>query len=249
MSDVVFYALAVVVMYLSFRVVKWNHRQRSARHAPERHAEAALRGWTYEQDQTLVFEIERWKGSTDGTTWVGETARTGTRRARIDGSALKGSATLITRWYTLQRMPVAGAVLLMRSASGETDEITKALGEITSPLAHKLVGAVLDVGLPVRFGAALGDEVDGSALKPATLPGSGYEGYSLMATDPSEASALLFQRLGAALPAARAAAGPASLSVLITPKGLSVSVPQRTGRADELEPIVKAGMALAAAMR
>src|SRR5262245_9222843 len=110
-SDLIFYAIAIVVMWLSFRMLKWNHRQKAARRAPERLAEAAQRGWTYEQEQTTVFEIERWRGSTDGIEWVSEAARTGTRRSRLDGAALKGSATLITRWHTMRRMPVSGPVL------------------------------------------------------------------------------------------------------------------------------------------
>lgn len=247
MSDFLFYAFAIVVMYVSFRIVKWNHRQRAAKRAPELQAEAAARGWTYEPDQTTLFEIERWKGATDGTSWVGEAARTGTRRS-LDGTALKGSATLITRWYVVRPMPLSGAVLLLHTAGGETDEMSKVVG-MDSPLARTVIGALLDAGLSVRFGAAIGADVDGHALKPGTLPATGYEGYSLMATDPSEASALLFQRLGAALQAARSAAGPASLSVLVTPQGLAVSVPQWTARAADLEPIVKAGMALTTAMR
>ena len=247
MSDFLFYAFAIVAMYVSFRIVKWNHRQRAAKRAPELQAEAAARGWAYEQDQTTLFEIERWKGATDGTSWVGEAARTGTRRS-LDGTALKGSATLITRWYALQRMPVSGAVLLLHTGD-QTDEMTRTLAEIDSALARKVIGTVLDAGLSVRFGAPVGADVDGQALKPGTLPATGYEGYSLMATDPSEASALLFQRLGPALLAARAVAGPVSLSVLVTPQGLAVSAPQWTARAADLEPIVKAGMRLATAMR
>ena len=95
LSDLIFYAFAAVVMWVSYRVLKWNRRQKAARRAPERLAEAAQRGWTYEQEQTAVFEIERWRGSTDGVEWVGEAARTGTRRSYTDGAALKGSATLI----------------------------------------------------------------------------------------------------------------------------------------------------------
>ena len=248
MSDFLFYAFAAVVMYVSFRIVKWNHRQNAAKRAPALQAEAAARGWTYEQDQTTLFEIERWKGATDGTSWVGEAARTGTRRS-LDGAALKGSATLITRWYTQQRMPVSGAVLLLHAAGEGTDKMTRVLGEVDSPLARKMIHAVLEAGLSVRFGTAVGADVDGQALKPSTLPATGYDGYSLMATDPAEASALLFQRLGPALQKARAAAGPVSLSVLVTPEGLAISVPQWTARAADLDPIVKAGTALTTAMR
>ena len=250
MSDLFFYAFAVVVMWGSFRVLKWNNRQKAARRAPERLAEAARRGWTYEQEQTMMFEIERWHGSTGGVAWVGEAARTGTRRS-MSGAARKGSATLITRWHTKQRMPVSGPVLLLHTASGagQPDEIAKALDEITSPLARKMIGKVVDVGLSVRFGGPIGANVEGTALQPCTLPATGYDGYSMMAADPSEASALLFQRLGRALSAARAAAGPVSLSVLITPEGIAVSVPQWTFKTDELVPIVNAGLALTSAMR
>ena len=250
-SDLLFYAFAAAVMWGSYRILKWNNRQKAARHAPERLAEAAQRGWTYEQEQTPIFEIERWRGSTDGIEWVGEAARTGTRRSLLDGAARKGSATLITRWHTKQRMPVSGPVLLLHRASdeGQPDDIGKALGEITSPLARKVIGKVLDIGLSVRFGRPIGAGVEGTALKPGTLPATGYDGYSLMAADPSEASALLFQRLGPALRAAGAAAGPVSLSVLVTPEGLAISVPQWTFKTDELVPIVNAGLALTSAMR
>ena len=251
MSDLIFYAFAVVVMWVSFRVLKWNNRQKAARRAPERLAEAAQRGWTYEQEQTMMFEIERWLGSTDGVEWVGEAARSGTQRSLTDGAARKGSATLITRWHTKQRMPVSGPVLLLHTASdeGQPDEIAKALDEITSPLARKMIGKVVDVGLSVRFGRSIGANVEGTTLKPGTLPATGYDGYSMLAADPSEASALLVQRLGPALSAARAKAGPVSLSVLITPEGIAVSVPQWTFKTDELVPIVNAGLALTSAMR
>jgi len=250
LSDLIFYALAVVVMWLSFRMVKRNHRQKAAKRAPERIAEAAQRGWTYEPDQTAIFEIERWRGSTDGVEWVGETARTGTRR-HLDGTAMKGSSTLITRWQTTRRMPVSGPVLLVHNVNddGKPDDLANAIGEITSPLARTLIGKVLDVGLAVRFGSPIGASVEGTALKPGTLPATGYDGYSLMAADPSEASALLFQRLGPALVAIRDSAGPASLSVLITPEGLAVSEQRLIFTADQLEPIVNAGVTLTKAMR
>jgi hypothetical protein len=251
MADLLFYAFAIVVMLLSFRLLKWSHRQKAAKRAPERLAEAAIHGWTYETDQTPLFEIERWRGSTEGIAWVAEAARSGTRRAGQfgTGAALKGSATLITRWHTQQRMPASGTVLLLHHAGDEKDEISGAIADITSPLARKLIGKLLDVGLSVRFGSAIGASVEGTALVPGSLPATGYDGYSLMATDPSEASALLFQRLGPALSAARAAAGPVSLSVLITPEGLAVSVPKWPTTTDELVPIVKAGLTLASAMR
>jgi hypothetical protein len=251
MADLIFYAFAIVVMWVSFHVLKRNRRQQAARQAPERLAEAATRGWAYEHDQTPLFENERWRGSADGIAWVIEAARSGTRRSGQfgTGAALKGSATLITRWHTEQRMPVAGAVLLMHHAEDQTDEISEAIGEITSPLARKLIGKVLDVGLSMRFGSAIGADVEGTTLVPGTLPASGYEGYSLLATDPSEASALLFQRLGPALSAARAAAGPISLSVLITPEGLAVSAPTWPAKTDELVPIVNAGLVLTKALR
>lgn len=249
MSDLIFYACAIVVMWLSFRFLKWNNRQKTAKRAPERLAEAAARGWTYEQEQTAIFEIERWRGTTDGVEWVAEAARTGTRRS-MSGAARKGSATLITRWHTTQRMPVSGPVLLMHNAKDtEPDEIAKVFTEIDSPLARTLIGKVLDVGLSIKFGRPIGANVEGTALQPGTLPATGYNGYSLMAADASEASALLFQRLGPALIAARGAAGPVSLSVLITPEGIAISVPQWTFKADDLAPIVNAGLALTIAMR
>jgi hypothetical protein len=64
-SDLIFYAFAVVVMWGSFRLLKWNNRQKAYKRAPARVTEAAQRGWSYEQEQTMMFEIERWKGSTD----------------------------------------------------------------------------------------------------------------------------------------------------------------------------------------
>jgi hypothetical protein len=251
MADLVYYALIVMVMFVSFRVLKANRRQTAAMQAPERTAEAATHGWSYEHDQTPLFEIERWRGTSDGIAWVTEAARSGTRRSGPfgTGAALKGSATLITRWHTEQRMPVSGAVLLLHRASNDKDEISDAIGEITSPLARKIIGKVLDAGLSVRFGSAIGADVEGSALVPSTLPASGYEGYSLLASDPSEASALLFQRLGPALATAQAAAGTLSLSVLITPKGVAVSAPKWPAQTDELVPIVNAGVTLARAMR
>ncbi len=250
MSDLIFYAFAVVVMLVSFRILKRNHRQQAAKAAPQRLAEAATHGWSYEPDQTALFEIERWRGSTDGIEWVIEAARSGTRRSGFGtGAARKGSESLITRWHTERRMPVAGTVLLLHAANNEKDEIADAIGDITSPLARKLVGKVLDAGLSVRFGKAIGANVDGTALVPGTLPVAGFEGYSLMATDTSEASALVFQRLGRALADARAAAGPLSLSLLITPEGLAISAPKWPATTGELVPIVNAGVILTSAMR
>jgi hypothetical protein len=48
---------------------------------------------------------------------------------------------------------------------------------------------------------------------------------------------------------ARTAAGPVSLSVLVAPDGLAISVPKWTFKADELVPIVNAGLALTNALR
>jgi hypothetical protein len=249
-TDLLFYASALLVMWGTYRLLKWNLRRTAARHAPERTAEAARLGWTYEQEQTAIFEIERWRGSTDGVAWVGEAARTGTRRSLTDGAARKGSATLVTRWYTERPMPVAGPIALLHHPrdGSRPDAAVQALGGITSPLARRLLGAVLDFGFRARFGRPVGGSLDGRALQPATLP-AGYEGYSLLAAHPSEASALLFQRLGRGLSAAQEAAGPVSLSVLVTPKGLALSVPRWAFTADDLVPIVRAGVAMTNAMR
>jgi hypothetical protein len=249
MSDLAFYALAIVLMYLGYRLLKWNNRKKAAMRAPERQAEAAQRGWTYEQEQTAIFEIERWQGTTDGVEWVGETARSGTRRS-LDGTRLNRSVTLVTRWHTKQRMPVSGAVLLMHTdGAKQPEEIAGAVKEIDSALIRKLTGTLLDVGLDVRFGQPLGASVEGTQLKPGTLPATGYDGYSLMADNPDEASALAHGRLAKGLDAARAAAAPEAPSVLITAIGLAISVPRWTSRADELVPIVNAGMALTRALR
>jgi hypothetical protein len=72
---------------------------------------------------------------------------------------------------------------------GQQDEIAKSISEITSPLARRMIGKVVDAGFSVRFGRPIGANVEGTALKPVILPATGYDGYSLMATDPSEASA------------------------------------------------------------
>jgi hypothetical protein len=250
MTDLLWYAVPILVMYVSFRVLKWNNRQQAAKRAPERMAAAAARGWSYEQEQTLLFEIGRWRGSTSGIDWVAETARSGTQRSRLDGAA-QGSATLVTRWYTQQRMPVSGPVLLMQGndGEGETNEVATVLDEIDSPLARKMIGKVLDVGLSVKFGEPVGAAVEGASLLPGILPATGYDGYNLMAADPADVSTPLFERVGPALAAARAAAGGGSLSVLITPAGLAISVPKWTYQADELAPIVDAGVALTTALR
>lgn len=250
LTDLAWYGFAILGMYVSFRFLKWNNRQLAAKKAPERIADAAKRGWSYEQEQTLMFEIGRWRGQSDGIAWVGETARSGTKRSSLGGSAI-GSVTLVTRWYTLQRMPVSGPVWLMQdtSGAGAPNELAKKLDDMDSPLARTLIGKMLDVGLPVRFGGPIGDKVEGASLRPVTLPATGYDGCNLMAADPSEASALLFQRLGPAMIAARAAAGTVALSVLITPEGLAVSVPRWCYQADELAPLVDAGVSLVKAMR
>ena len=189
MSDLIFYALAAVGMWGSYRMLKWNNRQKAARRAPERRAEAAQRGWIYEQEQSSIFEIERWRGSTDGIDWVGEAARTGTRRT-LDGAARKGSATLITRWHTKQAdagvRPGAASAPRERRRTARTKS-ARPWSEITSPLApqgnrqgarHRPLGQVRR-GLSAR--------ASGHALKPGTLPATGYDGYSLMAADLSEA--------------------------------------------------------------
>jgi hypothetical protein len=102
MSDLAFVVLGVVLTWLGYRLTKWNNRQKAAGRVPERQAEAAHYGWSYEQEQTPIFEIERWRGVTDGVEWIAEAARTGTRRS-IDGGRLPGSVTRVTRWQTSQR--------------------------------------------------------------------------------------------------------------------------------------------------
>ena len=243
MSDALFYLFALVVMGLSFVLLKRRNRTIALQHLPKGEADAARMGWQFEVGQSALFEIYRWRGTTAGITWVAEALRSG--RGRTRGR----SATTLVRWYALRPLPVAGPAAMLVADRGEDGPVPPRIegdGAIAK-LGARLVASALDKGLDVLFGEEIGRHVDAGTLEPVADIQGPYPGTSVLAAGADRASTLfLFQKLDA--PLRSLATSTPTLSLLVTPAGLAISAKGWVKDADGLVPIVNAGVALVQAI-
>lgn len=240
MTDVLFYLAAVILMGLGFVFLKRRHRVTAAALAPAKSEDAARVGWQFETGQTALFEIFRWRGTTDGVSWVAEALRSGRSRSKLQGSTAR-----IVRWYTIRPFPVSGAIATLQTNDG--DEAAPQLpsakdGGAIAQFGARMIAAALDKGFDIRFGEEIGGHID--IGKMTQLSETESAGRMVFVDERSRPSALLtLQKADAAVNASGDSLGP--VSYVITPSGVAVSVQAWAGTVDELMPIVKAGVALA----
>jgi hypothetical protein len=244
MSDALFYAFVVVVMWLSYRFLKRRRRAEGVRVTPEKQADAARAGWEFETGQTALFDVYRWRGTTEGVSWVAECLRGGGRGRRNE------TVSRILRWYTQGEMTVAGPMLMLKGDDGDRAPSLEPLGGgAIAKFAERVIAAALDKAVDVRFSETAAAGVDVASLTSVAGLERQSPGTVFMAEPSTHAAALLWQpRLDAALRSAEAAVG-APLSVLVTPRAFAISAQMLAHNVEELTPFVNAGVALVKAVR
>jgi hypothetical protein len=244
MADAIFYVFALVVMFLTFRWMKARQRTAAVRLEPAAQADAGRLGWTYETEQTAIFEIQRWRGTTNGLSWVAETLRSGRSRRHPNQAT-----TRVLRWYATGPLQVPGALVLLRDREDrDAPDLELPQGDgVVATLARKMAASAFDASFDIAFGEAVGRQVDEQTLRPFVDAAQSLSGGKVLVDDAVRPSALLvLQRVDAALAQSDATR---TASVMLAPNGVAISAKAYVSSADELQPYVRAGVALVEALR
>lgn len=234
------------VLWRATRGVRMHREQQQGALA----ADAAARGWTFEQGSDGLFDLMRWSGATEGVRWTAEY-----RRGRRRKSAGPSRAHRL-RWWTEGVGGPASPLLFMGVPRGqETPAVQLAQGDgLLATMAQKAAGFALDQSLDVHFGEALGRQVDARELR--MVDGAALPGFIVRAADAGQGRAWL-DRFGHRPAFGAQVTDPASAFsdeqhrpwVLLLGPQLSLSQPVPVRSTDDLARLVRAGVALTQALR
>lgn len=234
------------VLWRATRGVRLHREQQQGALA----ADAAARGWTFEQGTDGLFDLTRWSGTTDGVRWTAEYRRG--RRRKSSGP----SRTHRLRWWTEDLGGPAPPMLFMGVPKGkEVPAVQLAQGDgLLATMAQKAAGFALDQALDVHFGEALGRQVDARELR--VVEGSALPGFIVMAADTGQGREWIDQfghraAFGAQLndPASAFSDEEDRPWVLLLGRHLSLSQSVPVRSTADLERLLRAGVALAQALR
>jgi hypothetical protein len=234
------------VLWRATRGVRMHREQQQGALA----ADAAVRGWTFEQGSDGLFDLMRWSGATEGVRWTAEYRRG--RRRKSSGP----SRAHRLRWWTEGVGGPASPLLIMGVPRGqETPAVQLAQGDgLLATMAQKAAGFALDQALDVHFGEALGRQVDARELR--MVDGAVLPGFIVMAVDVGQGRTWL-DRFGHRVAFDEQVTDPASAFsdeqhrpwVLLLGSQLSLSQPVPVRSTADLERLVRAGVALTQALR
>jgi hypothetical protein len=215
------------------------NRRRAARDE-EMTRQAKMRGWSFEVLKEGGYDIQRWKGNTNGVEWVAESRFMRGRRSH-------GSVRAATWRATSARGPEA-PILCLSMASGQQAHMVKmAQGDgLLANLAKKAAGYAFDKVLDLYFGETIGNEVDASVLKP--VPGTPPQGFMVMAQDVDAAARILFQGLSRALaaePQGEDAGMHKNTWVLLWKNGVALGQSSMIDSIEEIDRLSRLGFAIA----
>lgn len=250
MADALYYLACIVAMGLIFWWMKSSKRRQATRATLERAAQAAPLGWNHEADSSMMFAIDRWRGSSGGLDWTLEVLRGG-------GSTEDGrgrSATRLTRWHAQGTVPVQGAVALLREfesdpAEAVSEKDLEALGGFLGGLAKQALNKVHALAFDVMFGP-LGTGITGiDAFKRIETITRDRPDDRLIAEHLADAPRLevALDAMGRTLDAMPLRATSRLPSLLLRPRGIGLSVKERLADMDDLARLVDAGVAAARA--
>lgn len=249
LNAVLFLAPFVLVAWVLWKATRSAGRHREQ--GQDRMAtDAAARGWTFESGTEGLFDLQRWAGQTEGHRWTVEY-----RRGRHRKSA-SHTRTHRLRWWTEGFGGPTAPILLIGVPRGkEMPEVQLFQGEgLLASMAQKAAGFALDKGLDAHFGEAMGRQVDARELR--RVDGVDLPGFMPLSTDivqarfwldqPGHRQALLAQveDTGSAL-----SHEPHRPWVLLAGRQLSLAQPVPVRSTDDVERLVRAGVALAEAFR
>jgi hypothetical protein len=210
--------------------------------------DASLRGWTVNSEYRGQRRAIRWTGAGDGVQWSAESVER-------SGSGSRRERTEITRWQTTALRGPSAPILLMGIPKGvEMPQVASAGDGLLANLAMKAVMFALDKGIDVYFGLEAGQAIDAKTLQRVDTVESHVPGYAVMAGNPAEASRLIAGKVGEAVRATVSAGDGSSDDdrrpwVLIWREGVIVSRPESITSAAELDKLIRAGLAIAKAVR
>ena len=239
----------LVVILIVARVVWRANRRKVAEMAERLKPEASMRGWQvtteYRSDNVRVI---RWSGRDFDIQWIGEDLY------RKRGQRPNRQVMEVTRWQTVDRRGPSGTIFLMGMPEGtEVPKAQEAAGFLQS-LAVKAALFALDKGLDMYFGTDIGKEVDASALERIEEVEPLLNGYAVFAEHAHEAAGIIRNGVDKAI-AATIDAGPESMKgyrrpwILLWKRGVVIARVGPTRSAAELEPFVKAGLAITRAVQ
>jgi hypothetical protein len=235
------------VLWRATRGVRLDREQRQGALA----ADAAVRGWTFEQGSDGLFDLTRWSGQTDGVRWTAEYRRS--RHRKSSGP----SRTHRLRWWTEGRVTHAAPPLLFMGVprGQETPAVRLAQGDgLLASMAQKAAGFVLDQSLDLYFGQAQGRQVDAHQLR--MVEGVSLPGFIVMTADVDQGRAWL-AGFGHRAALDAQLSDPASAFsdeqdrpwVLLQGSYLGLSQSVEVLSTHDLERLLRAGVALAQALR
>ena len=242
--NITFFAL----IFLVARVVRRASQRKVAELAERLKPEASMRGWQvtteYRSDHVRVI---RWSGRDFDIQWIGEDLY------RKRGQRPNRQVMELTRWQTVERRGPAGTIFLMGLPEGTEVPKAQEVSGLIESLALKAALFALDKGIDLYFGADIGKDVDARELKRVEEVEPLLNGYAVFAQHQHEAAQVLRNGVAAAV-AQTIDAGPESMKgyrrpwILIWKRGVVIGRMGSTRTAAELEPFVKAGVAITRAL-
>ncbi|HWI20076.1 MAG TPA: hypothetical protein VNT81_20125 [Vicinamibacterales bacterium] len=234
--------LVTVVTTIIFVVA----RQQKAREEELRSA-AKARGWKFEKVHERGYRILRWSGTTDGITWVAESA------TFTSGGHKNQRRRHAGRWHGTYSPGINGAIVAMGLPKGK-EELGKTIAEgdgFFARLAQKAAGFAFDKAIDVYFGDGPGKEVDAATMQRVDTR---IPGFVVMAADKSEGTRIMQQGLEHALLDATSNKSLVLSDedrpwILLRPHAVSLARMTRFHDANEIDSFVRAGVALTRAFR
>jgi hypothetical protein len=241
-------ATAIIMTSLFGVAILFSRRQRQAKEDEIRQASSA-RGWKFEIVVDKGYRIHRWRGTTDGVSWVAEQLQ------HTAGGNNRSRRRHISRWHGSFSPGIAAPILAMGLPKGKESlgGTTIASGDgFFAKMAQKAAGFAFDKAVDLYFGAEIGNEVDAAAMH--RVDGEKIPGFIIMAADKEEGSRMLAQGLDSALLAGTSDKASALSDedrpwILLRPDSISLARMELYRDVAEVERFTRAGVALTHAFK
>ena len=232
-----------LIFFLAWKMRNANARKVEAMAARLR-PEASARGWQVTSEYVNQTRTIRWTGRDFDVQWVGEDVH------RKRGQRSNTNVLEVTRWKTVGTRGPSGAIFLMGLPEGTQVPKAQAVDGFLQSMAVKAAMFALDKGIDMYFGADIGKAIDAQKLERVEQVEPVFDGYAVFAENSHEAASLIRNSGIDKAVAAAIDGGPESMKgyrrpwILIWKGGVAISKIGSTRSAAELEPILKAGLAL-----
>jgi hypothetical protein len=240
LMNIGFLVVFIVVARLLWRANKRKVEELADRLKPE----ASTRGWQVSTElRSNNVRVIRWSGREFDIQWIGEDLY------RKRGQRPHNQVMEVTRWHTVDRRGPAGTIFLMGVPEGTQLPKVQEVNGVFESLALKAAFFALDKGLDLYFGDEVGKEIDASTLERVEEVEPLLKGYAVFAERTHEAADVIRNGVHKAI-AETIDAGLESMQgyrrpwILIWKRGVVIARMGATRTAAELEPVVRAGIAI-----